>query len=78
VKALERAREDQGNPLPATIGLIDVLVELGREEEARNYARELLRANPDFSLDGFRKIYAYKDPAHVERMALNLRRAGLQ
>jgi TolB-like protein/lipopolysaccharide biosynthesis regulator YciM len=76
-KALERAREDKGNPLPAMIGLVDVLVELGREDEARDYASQLLRANPDFSLEGFRKVYAYEDPVYVERMALNLRQAGL-
>jgi TolB-like protein/Tfp pilus assembly protein PilF len=32
---------------------------------------------PNFSLEGFRKVYAYKDPAHLERILVNLRKAGL-
>ncbi|MGD9032466.1 MAG: tetratricopeptide repeat protein, partial [Desulfobacteraceae bacterium] len=51
--------------------------QLGRVEEARTYAAELLKMMPNFSLEGFRKVYAYKDPAHLERILVNLRKAGL-
>ena len=40
-KALERAREDKGNPLPATIGLVvSSLISVGLEQEARAIALE--------------------------------------
>jgi len=76
-KALDRARKNKGNVVTPRIGLVDVCVHLDRKEEAQIFASEILRIFPDFSLDGFSSIYAYKNPAHMERILANLRKAGL-
>jgi adenylate cyclase len=76
-KALDRAQKNKEIFMGSTIGLVDVSMQLGRVEEGRTYAAELLKIMPNFSLEGFRKVYAYKDPAHLERILVNLRKAGL-
>ena len=53
---------------------------LGRAEEARGSVRELLRLNPQFSIEQFRGIMARsgaKDQAAVEKFIEALRKAGL-
>jgi len=76
-KALDRARKNKGNVVTPMIGLVDVYVQLDREEEARTFTSEILRILPNFNLDGFSRIYGYKNPAHTERILFNLRKAGL-
>jgi adenylate cyclase len=76
-KAMDRSHKDEGNPLPLLYGLADVCVQLGREEEARSYAAELLRIEPNFFLEFLHTFYLYKNPAHLERILVNLRKAGL-
>jgi hypothetical protein len=77
-KALERARKNNGNALTPMLGLVDVYMELGRQEEAQDFASEMLDIMPDFNLAGFSYVYAYKNPAHTERILVNLRKAGLK
>ncbi|MDH3230588.1 MAG: tetratricopeptide repeat protein, partial [Alphaproteobacteria bacterium] len=50
---------------------------LGREDEAQSYVSEVLRIDPKFSLESFRKRLKYKDQAYLERFLDALRRAGL-
>jgi adenylate cyclase len=53
---------------------------LGRTEEARASVNELLRVNPQFSIEQFRKFMSglgMKDQAAVEKFAEALRKAGL-
>jgi tetratricopeptide (TPR) repeat protein len=76
-KALERARQNKGNEATPLIGLVDICVQLGRKEEAMNYASEILKVFPNYNLEGFRSIYAYRNPEHIERILVNLRKAGL-
>jgi adenylate cyclase len=66
-------------PLPIHLGLSAVYIELGREEEARTHAAEVIKINPRVSLESLRKGYYsyYKDPAHAERFLSALRKAGL-
>jgi adenylate cyclase len=52
--------------------------ELGRLEEARAEAAEVLKISPNFSLEKWRQITPYKDQAEIERMLAALRRAGLK
>src|SRR5262245_50323595 len=52
--------------------------ELGREEEARAEAAEVLRLSPTFSLDVVGQTWPFKDPADLERTLAALRRAGLK
>jgi adenylate cyclase len=59
-KALQRAPDH----LIAHIGLVVTYSVMGREEEARAEAQEVLRINPKFSLIPFKKrAMNYKDPA---------------
>jgi adenylate cyclase len=62
---------------PAHLELAVIYSEQGREEEARAEA-EILRLNPNFSLEVWRQNVPYKDPAVVERILAALRKAGLK
>jgi adenylate cyclase len=50
---------------------------LGRVEEAQAQWREVMRINPDYSLEHRRRVLPYKEPADFERIADGLRKAGL-
>ena len=50
---------------------------LGREEEARNEAAEVLRLYPKFSVEAYRKRSLYKNPEDVKRFYDALLKAGL-
>ena len=77
-KSLERSRKSKSNPLLPILGLTDVYMQLGREEEARLHAAEALKIDPTFSLEGFRRMYSFKDPVHLEPILNNLRKAGMK
>jgi len=51
---------------------------LGREEQARAEATEVLRIHPKFSLEHFAKILPYKDQSVVDNMIACLRKAGVK
>jgi len=51
---------------------------MGREKEASAEAAEVLRINPKFSLDHFRKTVPYKNQAALDRIIAALRKAGLK
>jgi adenylate cyclase len=78
IAAFKRALTRNPDLLPVHINLAVVYSELGREEEARAEAAEVLRINPKYSLEVWRQITPYKDPAVLERMLAALRRAGLK
>ncbi|MDX8498035.1 adenylate/guanylate cyclase domain-containing protein [Mesorhizobium sp. VK4C] len=50
---------------------------LGRFAEARAAWQEVLRVNPDYSLDYRRKVLPYKNPADFELVVEGLRKAGI-
>jgi adenylate cyclase len=50
----------------------------GREEEARSAAAEILRINPKFSLEQFKKRLKWKNQADMDRFIESLRKAGLK
>jgi len=52
--------------------------ELGREEEARAEAAEVLRVSPTYSLEVTRQTWPAKDPARTEHLLAALRKAGLK
>jgi adenylate cyclase len=76
--AYKKALTRNPNLLPAHLGLATIYSELGREEEARAEAAEVLRLNPKYSLEVLRQMTPFKDPAVIERMVAALRKAGLK
>jgi tetratricopeptide (TPR) repeat protein len=66
------------NILGAHLTLAAVYSELGREAEARAEAAEVLRLNPQFSLEVHKQRVPIKDPAVLERQLAALRQAGLK
>lgn len=59
------------------IGLTSCLAEVGRLDEARSEAAEVLRINPSFTLTKYAESLTYNDPSHAERSLNALREAGL-
>ena len=53
-------------------------VELGRNDDARAEATEILRLSPHYSLATFQQAYPLKDSAMLERWLADLRKAGLK
>ena len=49
----------------------------GRHEEALQMWRELLKINPDFSVEHLRRVLPFRDPAWFDRFLGGLRNAGL-
>ena len=74
---LNRCSKGECNPFMAHMGLAQTYIGLGRIEEARTHSMEMLKIDPDFSLDQARKVILFNDPAHKERALNDLRRAGL-
>ncbi len=62
----------------AHLGLAVSYSELGRGEEARAEIAEVLKIHPQFSLEGMRQRWPYKDPTDLERSLAALRKAGLK
>jgi len=66
------------NILGAHLTLVAVYSELGRGTEARAAAAEVLRLNPQFSLEVHKQRVPIKDLAVLERHLAALRKAGLK
>jgi tetratricopeptide (TPR) repeat protein len=66
------------NILGAHLTLAAVYSELGKEAEARAEAVEILRINPQFSLEVHKQREPIKDPTMLERHFAALRQAGLK
>ena len=59
-------------------GLIVTYVEMGRMEEARAEAEEMIKIDPKFTTKGFEKRTPWKDPKVTERFVEAWRKAGLE
>jgi tetratricopeptide (TPR) repeat protein len=66
------------NILGPHLTLVAVYSELGKDAEARTEAAEVLRINPQFSLEVHKQRMPIKDPAVLERHLAALRKAGLK
>ena len=66
------------NNLQLHWALVICYVELGREEEARATAAEMLRIHPQFSIVAMRPFMPNKDLARTEQQFAALRKAGLK
>jgi len=63
--------------LAAHVNLTSALGELGRLDEARDAAREVLGQSSNFSIKAYAAGLSYRDPSDRERIAEGLRQAGL-
>jgi TolB-like protein/Tfp pilus assembly protein PilF len=59
------------------VNLAATLGRLGREDEAREAARDVLRQEPEFSIKAYTAGLSYRNPSDLERIAEGLRQAGL-
>jgi adenylate cyclase len=60
------------------LGLAATYSKMGREDEARTEAAEILRIKPNFSLDFYNKTSALKDQSDKDRVIDALRKTGLK
>ena len=77
IDAMKQCIDRFGSSVSRHAFLIASYMELGREEEARAAAQELLKMNSKFSLSSWRHGRNYKNPADVDRLYKALRKAGL-
>ncbi|PKN25958.1 MAG: adenylate/guanylate cyclase domain-containing protein [Deltaproteobacteria bacterium HGW-Deltaproteobacteria-21] len=75
---LDRSQKGEFNTRSAHIIMAQDYMGLGREEKAKEHAQEVLKLDPNFSVDRYAKGRPYKDPAHLERIVAALRKAGLK
>jgi adenylate cyclase len=75
--AYKKASEKAPNWFWPHAALAAVYSMLGRDEEARAEAVEVLRINPRFSLEWVDRVAAYKDRAPVKKFIDVMRKAGL-
>lgn len=59
------------------VNLTSVLGELGRIDEAKEAAREVLKLAPDFSISKYMEGLSYRNPDDLLKVEEGLRRAGL-
>jgi adenylate cyclase len=78
LSALKKALNIKPNSFPTHIELTITYIHLGREEEARAAAAEVLRISPRFSLENRKYGFSYKNKADTERDIEALRKAGLK
>ncbi len=76
-KLLDRCHKGEYPLIRAHLGLASTYMMAGQEEKARAHAAEVLKINPNYSLETLRKAARYKDPAHTERIIDAYRKAGI-
>jgi adenylate cyclase len=77
IETLKKAIQRRPDSLFPRVRLVAVYSDLGREQEARAEAAEVLRIKPDFSVEGWAKANPFRDTAIVEHRKELLRKAGL-
>jgi adenylate cyclase len=74
---LERAQKGEFNILLALNYLASTYAMQGNMSKARFHAAELLKINPNYSLEFTRKLGHYKNPKHLQSILDALRKAGI-
>ena len=78
VKQLKKALELSPNDLFTHLGLAITYVKLGRDEDAKAEAAEVLRIHPKFSLDYYERVHPLKCQSVLDDQIACLRKAGLK
>ena len=78
--AVEYEKALKLNPdfMTSYIGLTAIYSLLGMDEKAHAAAEQVLRLNPNFSIEALRKSLPFKDPADIDLMIDALQKAGLK
>lgn len=77
IAAYKTSIERSPRNISARIGLAIAYADVGRLDEARSAASEVLKINPRFSVTKYETALTYKNPEHAERALDALRNAGL-
>ena len=77
VDAFRESLKREPNYLAPHVNLTSVLGELGRTDEAKEAACEILRLAPDFSITSYMEGLSYRNPEDSLRVELGLQYAGL-
>jgi adenylate cyclase len=78
IATLKKSLNGSPADLDAHLVLAAVYSEVGRDTEAQAEAAEVLRINPNWSLEVWKERVPYKDPTMLERHLAALRQAGLK
>jgi Tfp pilus assembly protein PilF len=80
VSALKKALQRAPDNVLAHIHLTCTYSLMGQEKEARAEAEEVLRINPNFSLDHFARttLRSYQDQSEIDKVVNAMRKAGLK
>jgi tetratricopeptide (TPR) repeat protein len=78
IEALKKGVERTPHNHYPHVRLAAVYSDLGREEDAKAVAAEVLRIKPDFSVEAYAKANPFKDTSVVEYRKELLRKAGLK
>jgi adenylate cyclase len=78
VSAFKKVIQRSPNHITVHLGLAATYIMMNREKEARAEAAEVLRLDPNFSLDRFAKVYPYKDQSVTDNLINACRKAGLK
>lgn len=78
ITTLKRVITANPNYLVAHLSLAAAYSRGGRDEEARAEVAEVLRLNPQFSLEAWGQRLPYKDPEQLARALATWRKAGLK
>jgi len=78
IETLNRVLDRNPGFLPAHVYLTVSYIELGRHEEARAQAAEVMKLSPQTSTQAWRQRIPYKDQAVLERLFDGLRKAGVK
>jgi adenylate cyclase len=78
IAAGKEARSRAPNDMFSHLLLAATYIELGRDEEARASAAEMLKIKPDTTLEWLAKMVPWKNKDDVDRLIGDLRKAGLK
>jgi adenylate cyclase len=73
-KSIQRAPDN----IFAHIGMAVTCIMMGHEEEARAEAAEVLKINPNFSVDSWAESLVFRDQSDTDRIVNALRKTGLK
>ncbi|NIN52036.1 MAG: tetratricopeptide repeat protein, partial [Nitrososphaeria archaeon] len=78
IEAMKKALDRFGPFIIREAFLTAAYSELGRDDEAKAMAQQLLKRHPKFSLSSWTYARTYKNPEDTERLLNALRKAGLK